>query len=105
MEYTLKDNIRKYTIAGLSCELIINSVLLYRCSVSRCELNQFSTVILMDFVKHIELNHQHVIWDKNCDICKYEIENTEEYFLKDALKHIMSNHLVLKKKEEPVICV
>lgn len=106
IEYALKDNIKKYTVANLSCELIINSVLLYKCSVLRCALNQFSTVILMDFFKHIELNHQQVIWDNKCDFCNHKVENIkEEYFLKDALNHLISHHLVLKNNEKPNTCM
>lgn len=92
-------------MADLSCELI-NSILLYKCSVAKCQNNQFSTVILIDFFKHINLNHQNVVWDRKCDICKQKIEKiNEQYFLKDALDHIVSHHLVLKEIQQPNICM
>lgn len=100
-EYTLKENTVKCIVDGLSCELI-NEIILFKCTVSKCHINQFSTVILSDFMKHIELSHQFYVWDKNCNTCKLKIEmSSEQCFLKDALQHIISHHLVLKKDEQP----
>lgn len=93
-------------MAGLSCELK-NSILLYKCSVSKCQNNQFSTVVLIDFLKHINLNHQQIVWDRKCDICEHAVEkiNNKQYILKDALHHIISYHLVLKEIQQPNICM
>jgi len=103
-EYTLKEGSTKCTVGSLSCE-IINSVLLFKCSASGCLNNQFSTVILIDIFKHIELNHQFLVWDRKCNICKHKIEMiSEQCFLKNALEHIIAHHLVLKKNEQPNMC-
>lgn len=103
-EYTLKDGCTKCTVGGLSCELI-NSVLIFKCSVSRCLDNEFSTIILIDFFKHIELNHQFLVWDRKCDVCEHKIETiSEQYFLKNALEHIIAHHLVLKKYVQSNMC-
>ncbi|VVC46205.1 Pre-C2HC domain [Cinara cedri] len=99
-EYTLKYNLKKCIVAGLSCELM-HSILVYKCSVSKCEYNPFSTVVLNDLFKHIYLNHKHMAWDKKCDMCKQKVDNlNEQYLLKDALEHIISHHLVLKKNHQ-----
>ncbi|XP_025411013.1 uncharacterized protein LOC112683957 isoform X4 [Sipha flava] len=106
-EYTLKEKSTKCIVAGLSCE-IINSVLLYKCSVLKCHQNAFSTVVLADFFKHIELNHQFLIWNKMCDLCGDKLQimcDTDQYYLKDALEHLISYHLVLKKDEQSTICL
>lgn len=93
-------------MADLSCELI-NSILLYKCSVSKCKNNQFSTVVLIDFLKHINLNHQRIVWDRKCDVCKHTVEKiiNKQYLLKDALYHIISYHLVLKEIQQPDMCM
>lgn len=97
----MKDDSTVCAIAGLSCELLNNS-LFYKCSASKCIQNQFSTVILMDFFKHIELSHTFVTWDRKCDVCKHKVEtSSEQYFLKNALEHLVSRHLVLKKDKLP----
>ncbi|VVC35861.1 Zinc finger C2H2-type,Zinc finger, RING/FYVE/PHD-type [Cinara cedri] len=102
-EYTLKFNSLKCTVAGLSCE-VINSILLYKCSVSKCLNNQFSTVLLNELFKHIHLNHQHIVWDRRCDMCQQKFEKiNEQYLLKDALEHIVSHHLVLREIQQPNI--
>jgi len=103
-EYTLKEKSSKCIVGGLSCELI-NSVLLFKCSASRCLDNQFSTVILNDLFKHIELNHQFWVWDQKCDVCKHKDEMIQEqFFLKNALEHIIAHHLVLKKDKQSSMC-
>jgi len=87
-------------LAGLSCELI-KSMLLFKCSVSNCLENQYSTVFLIDFSKHINQNHQFVIWDGNCEPCHHKLQIiSEQYYVKDALEHLVSHHLVLKNNEE-----
>jgi hypothetical protein len=83
-------------------------VLLYKCSVLKCHQNAFSTVVLADFFKHIELNHQFLIWNKMCDLCGDKLQimcDTDQYYLKDALEHLISYHLVLKKDEQSTICM
>lgn len=104
-EYTLKDNSIKCNVAELRCE-IVNSMLLYKCSVSRCKTNQFSTIVLNDLFNHINLNHRHSVWDRKCVMCKVKVENiNDQYLLKDALDHIISHHLVLKEIQQTnVIC-
>lgn len=103
-EYTLKYTSFKCTIADLSFELNLNSTLVYTCSASNCQNNPFSTVILNVFFKHINLNHQHIVWDRRCDMCNQKFEKIYElYLLKDALEHIISHHLVLKEIQQPTI--
>lgn len=90
-------------VAGLSCE-IMNSELLYKCSVCKCQQNEFSTVVLADFFKHIELNHQYLNWNRMCDLCSHKLsKNVDQYYLKDALEHLISYHMVLKKDEKPTL--
>lgn len=93
-------------LGGLSCEQINNSVLLYKCTVSACFQNQYSTVFFKDFYKHIEISHQFTVWDGMCHACKHKIEMiSEQHFLKDALQHLISHHLVLKKNENHDLCM
>ena len=88
-------------MAGLSCESI-NSMLLFKCSASNCLENQFSTVVLIDFFKHIKHNHEFVVWDGNCEACNHKLKIvSKQYFLKNALEHLVSHHLVLKNNEQP----
>jgi len=99
-DYTLKDKSKKCVLAGLSCELI-NSILLFKCSVSNCLENQFSTVVLIDFSKHIIKNHPFVMWDGNCEACHHKLQIvSEQYYVKHALEHLISHHLILKNNEQ-----
>lgn len=85
---------------GLSCELI-NSTLLFKCSVSNCKENQFSTIIYTDFFKHIKINHQFEVWDGKCEACNHKLHKIPElYFMKNALEHLVSHHFVLKKNKQ-----
>lgn len=103
-EYVIKDNLTKCIVAGLRCEMM-NSVLFYKCSVSKCLQNQFSTVALLEFFKHIELNHQFINWNRKCDMCSLKLEKIKEnYFLKDALEHIILHHLVIKEIKQANTC-
>lgn len=96
----MKENTFKCTVANISCQLS-NSVLVYKCFVSGCSHNFFSTVFFADLIKHIELNHKHIIWDRKCSECTDKVEKiSEEYYIEDALKHLVSHHLVLKKNEQ-----
>ncbi|XP_022160559.1 uncharacterized protein LOC111026733 [Myzus persicae] len=98
-EYTFKEKSKTFVLAGLSCELI-NSMLLFKCSVSSC-LEKFSTSVLIDFSKHIITNHQFVIWDGNCEACHHKSSIiSDQYYVKDALEHLISHHLVLKNTEQ-----
>ncbi|XP_026811622.1 uncharacterized protein LOC113552843 isoform X4 [Rhopalosiphum maidis] len=99
-EYTLKENSTKCVLAGLSCELI-NSMLLFKCSVSSCLENQFSTVIFNDFYKHINQNHRFVVWDGKCKACHHNFKLvSEQYYVKNAFEHLVSHHLILKSNEQ-----
>jgi len=99
-EYTLKEKSKKCVLAGLSCELI-NSMLLFKCSVSNCQENQFSTVVLIDFFKHINKNHQFVVWDGHCEACLHKLPiGSEQYNVINALEHLVSHHLILKNNEQ-----
>jgi len=99
-EYTLKEKTKKCVIAGLSCELI-NSMLIFKCSVSNCRENKFSTVFLTDFSKHIKKNHQFVVWDGHCEACHHKLPIvSEQYYVRNALEHLVSHHLVLKNNEQ-----
>jgi len=87
-------------MAGLSCELL-NSILLFRCSVSNCRENQFSSVVFIDFCKHINKNHQFVVWDGHCEACDHKLPIvSEQYYVRNALEHLVSHHLVLKNNEK-----
>ncbi|CAH1712108.1 unnamed protein product [Aphis gossypii] len=100
-EITLKGNSIKYTLAGLSCELI-NSMALFKCSILSCSENQFSTVDLNDFHKHINQNHKFVVWDGKCKLCHDNLKLiSKKYYIKNALKHLVTHHLVFKNKEQP----
>lgn len=100
-EITLKGNSIKYTLAGLSCELI-NSMALFKCSILNCPENQFSTVDLNDFHKHINQNHKFVVWDGKCELCHDNLKLvSKQYYIKNALKHLVTHHLDFKNKEQP----
>lgn len=101
-EYTLKENSKKCVMAGFSCELI-NSMLLFKCSVSNCRENQFSTVVLIDFSKHINKNHQFEVWDGYCEACNHKLPIiSEHYYVRNALEHLVTHHFVLKNnKQDP----
>lgn len=86
-------------MAGLCCELV-NSILLFKCSVSDCQENQFCTVVLIDFIKHINKNHEYVVWDGYCGACNHKLLLvSEQYYVRNALEHLISHHLVLKNNE------
>lgn len=103
-DYTLKESLSTCEAGGLSCRLV-NSMLVYKCSVSKCLQNPYSTILLEDFSKHIELSHLYIVWDGMCQTCKHKIEKTHEQFLlKDALQHLISHHLDLKNKQ-PATCM
>lgn len=103
-EFTLKENSNILFVSDLKLELI-DSILLFNCFASRCSEIEFSTMVLIDFIHHVELNHQFLIWNKFCEACNHKIEmNFEHCFLKDALEHIISHHLVLKKNKQPNMC-
>jgi len=99
-KYTLKEKSKKCVIAGLSCELI-NSMLLFKCSVSNCQEIQFSTVVLIEFSGHINKNHPFVVWDGHCEACHHKLPIvSEQYYVRNALEHLVSHHLVLKNNEQ-----
>lgn len=98
-EYTLKEHSTICEAGGLSCEQV-HSVLLYKCSISKCLQNEYSTINLKAFFRHIELSHSYVVWDGMCGACKHTIEKSNEHFLmKDALQHLVSHHLVVKRND------
>ncbi|KAL4143321.1 hypothetical protein QTP88_005667 [Uroleucon formosanum] len=98
-EFTLKEKSKKCVLAGLCCELV-NSILLFKCSVSDCQENQFCTVVLIDFIKHINKNHEYVVWDGYCGACNHKLLLvSEQYYVRNALEHLISHHLVLKNNE------
>eukprot|EP00102_Acyrthosiphon_pisum_P022313 XP_016659523.1 PREDICTED: uncharacterized protein LOC100573806 [Acyrthosiphon pisum] len=100
LEYTLKEKSKNCVMAGLSCELI-DSMLLFKCSVSNCREIQFSTVVFVDFFKHIKRNHQFVVWDGHCEACHYKLPIvSEQYYVGNALDHLVSHHLDLKNNEQ-----
>ncbi|CAI6364719.1 unnamed protein product [Macrosiphum euphorbiae] len=99
-KYTLKEKSNKCVMAGLSCELM-NSILLFKCSVSNCRENQFSSVVFIDFCEHINKNHQFVVWDGHCEACDHKLPIvSEQYYVRNALEHLVSHHLVLKNNEQ-----
>jgi len=104
--YTFKENVKQCNVGGIDCELSTNSIVLFKCCITGCVTNSFSTTVLSDFVKHIELYHNCVVWNRKCNECNLKMEKIlEEYFVKDALEHIISQHLILKANNQSERCM
>lgn len=103
VNYTFKGNTKQCTVANISCGFF-DSVLLFKCHVSGCLDNPYSTVILFDFFKHVERNHRHIIWDRKCSECGVKLEKvSEDCSIEDALKHLVSHHLVVKNNDQRML--